>query len=111
MLVARFLAGRAKLPPIEEQKRWETDRLAVRGDGLPFYKVAPDFEEYFETLRALAGVPAAGVPGRVLPKWDPAWLEIQTATIQGKLEKWRKEAEKARRSLEKNAGQRERAKL
>ena len=87
------------MPPKEEQKRWETDRLAVRGDGLPFYKVAPDFEEYFETLRAIAGVPEPGVPGRILPKWDPAWLEIHLETIRDKIANWKKDAEDARREL------------
>ena len=111
MAVARFLAGRAKLPSKEEQKLWETNRLAVRGDGLPFYKVAPDFEEYFEALRALAGDPAKGVPGRVLPKWDPIWGDIQTLTIENKISKWRQNAEDARRELAANITGDIRAKL
>lgn len=90
MVVARFLAGRITLPPKAVQKKWETDRLAVRGDGQPFFKIAPDFEAYFEALRDLAGEPAPGVPGRRLLKWDPAWLQIAEQTMQQRIANWKK---------------------
>lgn len=61
VVVARFLAGRMQLPPLAEQKKWEADRLVSHGDGQPFYKIAPDFAEYFEKLRSLA---------RPLQSWD-----------------------------------------
>ncbi|KAF2815361.1 FAD/NAD(P)-binding domain-containing protein [Mytilinidion resinicola] len=87
--VARYLAGRAQLPSKEGQKEWEEDRLRKRGDGQPFFKVAPDFEEYFEALRKLAGEPAPGVPGRRLLKWDPAWLAIAEKTMQNRIQNWK----------------------
>ncbi|KXJ94545.1 hypothetical protein Micbo1qcDRAFT_232013 [Microdochium bolleyi] len=62
VLAARVLAGRAKLPAREEQERWEAERIAARGDGKGFLTIAPDFEEYFETLRAMAG-PGEGESG------------------------------------------------
>ncbi|KAJ1335316.1 dimethylaniline monooxygenase (N-oxide forming) [Microdochium nivale] len=55
VLAARVLAGRAALPPREEQERWEADRIAEKGDGKGFLTVAPAFEEYFEAVRAMAG--------------------------------------------------------
>ncbi len=34
---------------------WEEDRIKARGDGVKFSLIFPDFEDYFETLRKLAG--------------------------------------------------------
>ncbi|KAK1138860.1 hypothetical protein N8T08_001731 [Aspergillus melleus] len=51
VLAARVLAGRAALPELEEQHKWEKDQIQKRGDGVPFTLISPDIEEYFETLR------------------------------------------------------------
>ncbi|TQN72681.1 Thiol-specific monooxygenase, partial [Colletotrichum shisoi] len=75
VLAARVLAGRARLPSADEQARWEADRVAEKGDDIRFSLVHPHFEEYFETVRALAGEPENGV-GRPLPAYDPSWLQI-----------------------------------
>ncbi|KAJ5909216.1 hypothetical protein N7495_001898 [Penicillium taxi] len=96
VLVARFFAGRAQLPSLEEQQRWEKDRLATIGDGQPFYKIAPHFEEYFEALRKLAGEPGPDTPGRRLPKWNPEWLKIVEQTIKNRIAKWKEGAELAK---------------
>ena len=69
---ARLLAGRAALPPPEERDAWERDRVRARGDGPKFTLVFPDFEEYFETLRRLAGPPRDG-KGRALPPFEKEW--------------------------------------
>lgn len=103
VVVARYLAGRIQLPSKEVQKKWETDRLAKRGDGQPFFKVAPDFEEYFEALRELAGEPGPGVPGRRLLKWNPEWLKIAENTMQNRIKTWKETAALAERQL-KDAG-------
>ncbi|EXJ89610.1 hypothetical protein A1O3_02677 [Capronia epimyces CBS 606.96] len=103
VVVARFLAGRITLPSREVQKKWETDRLAKRGDGQPFFKVAPDFEEYFEDLRKLAGDPAPGTPGRRLIRWNPAWLGIAEQTMQERIEKWRQIAKETEDQLKAEA--------
>ncbi|KAK8062176.1 hypothetical protein PG997_014273 [Apiospora hydei] len=75
VLAARLLADRLSgpLPSSEEMRQWEVDRIAARGDGAGFTLVYPEFEEYFETLRALAGEGAPGV-GRKLPRFDQAWF-------------------------------------
>ena len=65
VLAARVLAGRASLPPLAEQERWEADRIAARGDGPKFTLVFPDFEDYFEGVRRLAGPGEKGL-GRQL---------------------------------------------
>jgi hypothetical protein len=70
---ARLLAGRGRLPPLEEMKRWHADRIEARGDGAKFTLVFPDFEDYFETLRELAGEGAPGV-GRKLPPFRREWF-------------------------------------
>ncbi|EFX05042.1 taurine catabolism dioxygenase [Grosmannia clavigera kw1407] len=88
-VVARFLASHIQLPPLDSQKKWEIDRLARVGDGQPFFKVAPYFEEYFEALRELAGEPVPGTKGRRLPKWNPAWLDVADQTMEKRIARWR----------------------
>ncbi|KAH8680723.1 thiol-specific monooxygenase [Xylariales sp. PMI_506] len=89
---ARVLAGHAALPPREVMEKWERDRLEERGDGPAFWALMPDFEVYFEAYRALAGDPAPGTRGRVLPKYDPRWAEIFWDFVNTRNEWWRKEA-------------------
>ncbi|KAK0631224.1 thiol-specific monooxygenase [Immersiella caudata] len=75
--VARHLAGRARaLPSISEQQAWEARRVSLKGGGKNYYSIAPDYQEFFDFLREIAGDPAEGTTGRVLPKFDPAWLKI-----------------------------------
>ncbi len=99
VLAARLLAGRATLPPLEEQQRWERDRIAKKGDGPGFTLVFPDFEEYFETVRKLAGEPASGQPGRILPPYDKRWFDVFMAGHEKRKKWWREENEKARQKL------------
>jgi hypothetical protein len=99
VVISRFLAGRATLPSLDLQKRWEADRLAIAGDGVPFYKIGPRFEEYFEALRTLAGDPAPGVPGRVLLKWNPEWLSVFSAILDKRLQSWKDAAAAAEKRL------------
>ncbi|KAJ0272133.1 hypothetical protein CBS470a_012828 [Colletotrichum nupharicola] len=92
---ARVFAGRGRLPSTNEMEKWEGDRLAKRGDGVPFFTLSPDFEEYFETLRSVAGEPVPGSTGRILPKFDPKWLEAFADVINARVDWWKKETEKA----------------
>ncbi|KAI2641672.1 FAD/NAD(P)-binding domain-containing protein [Hypomontagnella submonticulosa] len=98
--VARHLAGRAKaLPPIPEQLEWERKRVAERGGGKDYYSIAPDYGAFFEFLRGVAGEPAPGTAGRVLPQFDEKWLELWTGMVAHKIEGFqrkRKRAEEAR---------------
>ncbi|KAJ4363118.1 hypothetical protein N0V83_010238 [Neocucurbitaria cava] len=96
VLAARVLAGRATLPPLEEQQRWEEERIKKRGDGAQFILIFPDFEDYFETLRKLAGEPKQGQPGRRLPPFDKRWVEVFMAGHEIRKKWWREENEKAR---------------
>ncbi|KAK0617773.1 hypothetical protein B0T17DRAFT_495249 [Bombardia bombarda] len=75
VLAARILAGRAMLPSVERMKEWETERIKAKGDGPKFTMVFPDFEEYFEEVRALAGEGDTlnGV-GRKLPRFQREWV-------------------------------------
>ncbi|KAJ9157943.1 FAD/NAD(P)-binding domain-containing protein [Pleurostoma richardsiae] len=100
--VARFLAGRAgrPLPPKEEQLVWERDRAATLGGGKAYYSIAPDYEAFFETFRAIAGEPAPGTSGRVLPPFDKKWLDTWTGMTAPKLERWEKERLKAEKKLQ-----------
>ena len=103
VLAARVLAGRAKLPPIGEQKAWEVERMEQKGDGVAFTALWPKFEEYFETVRALAGEPGQGRPGRRLPRFDPDWVRIFIEGHQRKIDMWEKANSEARRRREKAA--------
>ncbi|KAM0435889.1 hypothetical protein ACHAPT_002781 [Fusarium lateritium] len=70
---ARLLAGRGTLPSVEEMQKWEAERIKSRGDGPKFSVVFPDFEDYFETVRELAGEGEPGV-GRKLPPFKREWF-------------------------------------
>lgn len=95
--MARHLAGRARaLPPISEQQSWEAQRVALKGGGKNYYSIAPDYREYFEFLREIAGDPAEGTTGRVLPRFDPEWLKTWVGMVAPKIrgfEESRRQAE------------------
>ncbi|KAH6876346.1 hypothetical protein B0T10DRAFT_521172 [Thelonectria olida] len=101
--VARFLAGRAKaLPSIPEQLEWERKRVSEKKGGKDYYSIAPDYGEFFEFLRDIAGEPAPGTTGRQLPPFDPKWLDIWAEMPLVKLQGWerkRKAAEEAEKSF------------
>lgn len=90
VLAARVLAGRAQLPPVEEWKKWEADRIAYKGDGVPFTILAPDFEEYFEYVRKLDGEPKEGQPGRRLPQFNPEWVKAFKAGHDRRIAMWKR---------------------
>ncbi|KAJ4295588.1 hypothetical protein N0V90_007601 [Kalmusia sp. IMI 367209] len=97
VFAARILSGRAKLPPPEEQQRWEEERIAKKGDGAQFTLIFPDFEEYFETLRKLAGEPKENNSGRKLPAFDRTWVEVFMQGHERRKKWWREENENARK--------------
>lgn len=99
VLVARFLAGRVDLPRIEEQEKWEQDRVALKGDGVPFTALYPDFEEYFEEVRALAGEPKDGNGARRLPKFDPEWRRNFDAAHLKRIAMWQELNRKAEEEI------------
>ncbi|KAK1654090.1 hypothetical protein BDP81DRAFT_457102 [Colletotrichum phormii] len=84
---ARVFAGHGKLPPRLEQEKWEKDRLVYKGDGVPFFTLVPDFEQYFDALRTIAGEP-----------FDPKWLEAFSEVLDARI-KWWKETKKAEDQL------------
>ena len=90
VLAARVLAGRATLPPLDEQKAWERDRIAQKGDGVAFTMVYPKFEEYFEFVRKLAGEPSRSQPGRKLPRFDPDWTRLFFDGHQRRIRMWKR---------------------
>ncbi|KAE9572563.1 Thiol-specific monooxygenase [Colletotrichum fructicola] len=96
VLAARVLSGRARLPPAEEQAKWEADRVAEMGDKFPL--VHPHFEEYFETVRALAGEPENGV-GRRLPPFDPSWFQVFLDGLELRRQMWVRLNAKAQEEL------------
>ena len=99
VLAARFLAGRVVLPPVEEQERWEQDRIALKGDGVPFTALYPYFEEYFEEVRVLAGEPNDGSSGRRLPKFDPEWRRKFDAAHLKRIAMWQELNRKAEEEI------------
>lgn len=87
---ARFLAGRAVLPSREIMESWERERLALKGDGVLFTVISPDFEEYFNRIREMAGEPLVKkdgtVVGRRLPRFEPAWMDDWNDGVRRKVE-------------------------
>lgn len=60
ILVARFLAGRVELPPLEVQNRWLQDRYALHKDTRAFHTIgATDARNYMQSLVKL-GQPRKG---------------------------------------------------
>ncbi|PLB47482.1 FAD/NAD(P)-binding domain-containing protein [Aspergillus steynii IBT 23096] len=103
VLAARVLAGQATLPPLEQQHKWELDRVQKRGDGVAFTLISPDFEDYFETLRTMAGTPVATEPGRRLPVFDRKWVETFASSHQRRIKLWKRANETARARLDQTA--------
>ncbi|KAM5354966.1 hypothetical protein ACJ41O_001612 [Fusarium nematophilum] len=98
--VARYLSGRATLPSRKEMEDWEQRRVSEKGDGTPFWVLLPDFENHFEALRAIAGDPAPGSTGRVLPKYDEKWGETFWQLINDRIAWWKQEAARAETIIE-----------
>ncbi|KAB8236264.1 uncharacterized protein BDW43DRAFT_323986 [Aspergillus alliaceus] len=75
--VARYFAGRnAKpLPSAQVQDLWEIERLKYKGPSSLFHEIKPDFKEYFDFLRDLAGPPAPETSAYELPPWEDEWAE------------------------------------
>lgn len=86
---ARLLSGHGQLPSLEEMQQWESERIKVRGDGPKFALVYPDFEDYFETLRHLAGDGEPGV-GRKLPKFRREWFRTFMDGHELRKDMWRR---------------------
>lgn len=93
------LAARASLPSLEEQEKWEADRIALRGDGKLFYNLFPGFGEYFGLVRKMAGEPSKGRPGRKLPEWDQRWYDEWFAGQLMRIEFWKRSNEAARKKF------------
>ncbi|EFX01899.1 iron transport multicopper oxidase fet3 precursor [Grosmannia clavigera kw1407] len=72
--IARVWAGRARLPPEDEQRRWESERVALRKkEDKNFHDVEWDSGEtaaYLDFLFRLAGLPQLDGKGRIPPILD-----------------------------------------
>ncbi|TGZ76792.1 dimethylaniline monooxygenase [Ascodesmis nigricans] len=112
VLISRFLSGRTTLPPQSERDAWEQQRIAKKGDGVPFTMLFPDFEEYFETVRKLAGEKG---PGRRLPRFEKQWVDWFLEGHERRKGMWRRNNEVWGRRLvdgaERTKKVRERARL
>lgn len=95
--IARVYAQRAQLPPLQEQIMWERNRIAERGNGLNFITIYPEFEDYFESLRKLAGEEG---PGRKLPKFKNEWVDSFFNGHEKRINYWTKNNRKALLQLE-----------
>ncbi|KAJ1707142.1 hypothetical protein COH21_007674 [Aspergillus flavus] len=83
-----FFAGRSGgLPEIEEQGRWDKERLECKGPTELFHEVKPDFAEYYGWLRELAGVGEC-VDGLGLPEFQPHWVDSDLEILFAKSKYW-----------------------
>ncbi|KAL1594640.1 hypothetical protein SLS60_010401 [Paraconiothyrium brasiliense] len=84
--VARYFAGRGGgLPSPREQDEWQVERLQYKGPTSLFHEIKPDFREYFEFLRKVAGK-----EGGELPAWQDEWALKGFAVLQLKDQWWKK---------------------
>ena len=81
-------------------QQWERDRKLNLGDGSPFFNIASDYEGYFEGLRKLAGEPAAGTPGRILPIFETQWADEFRNVVRARVGWWQREKSEAERILQ-----------
>ncbi|KAL1891529.1 hypothetical protein Sste5346_007621 [Sporothrix stenoceras] len=93
--VARFLAGHAagQLPPVKDQRKWETDRLAYKGSSELFHEVKPDFVEYYGWLRDFAGPPIEATRrtgAYELPEFEEWWVDSDIEVLVAKGKYWDK---------------------
>jgi hypothetical protein len=95
---ARLLAGRASLPSLEEMRAWEAARIKAKGDGTKFTLIFPDFEDYFETLRELAGE-GEEAKGRKLPKFRREWVRAFMDGHELRKNMWRRLNARSRTGL------------
>jgi hypothetical protein len=99
--IARHLAGRAKaLPPVEEQKEWEAKMVERLGGGKSYYSIAPNYEEYFEFLKDIAGDPVRGTTGIPLPSFDQKWLTLWAGIAAPKIRYWKRVKQRAEEEQE-----------
>ncbi|KAK2879508.1 hypothetical protein FQN49_000810 [Arthroderma sp. PD_2] len=110
VLAARLLAGRATLPPVEDMQAWEAERIKARGDGVKFTLIFPDFEDYFETIRRLAGEGEEG-KGRKLPKFRREWVRAFLDGHERRKAMWRRLNLESRALMNAETGKREVARL
>lgn len=94
--VARVLAGRGTLPSVAEQKKWEDERVTRLGPTHIFHTIAPDFEEYFNALRDIAGPPAERSETYELPGWEDEWAKKGFRVLELKDEYVKKIGERER---------------
>ncbi|KAJ5964994.1 uncharacterized protein N7479_004870 [Penicillium vulpinum] len=89
--VARYFAGRnaVPLPTPQEQDVWEVQRLQSKGHTALFHEIKPEFKEYFDFLRTLAGPPAPATGGYSLPPWEDRWAEQGFEILQQKDKYWK----------------------
>ncbi|TEA13683.1 Thiol-specific monooxygenase [Colletotrichum sidae] len=101
--VARYFANRgAGLPSPREQDEWEVKRLQYKGPTSQFHEIKPDFKEYFDFLRDVAGPPAEGTDGYELPAWEDEWAVLGFGVLALKQKWWRevKEREEQRTKIQ-----------
>jgi hypothetical protein len=89
--VARYFAGRngKPLPSPQQQDLWEIERLKYKGPTALFHEIKPDFKEYFNFLRDLAGPPADESDAYELPAWEDRWAEQAFEVLQLKDRYWK----------------------
>lgn len=85
--------------------------MALKGDGVQFTALYPDFEAYFEEIRGLAGEPVVvegkGFCGRGLPRFERGWVEGFERGHLKRIEMWKarnREAEEKLRVKSENGG-------
>lgn len=95
--VARYFANHnaTPLPSPQEQDAWEVERLKYKGGTALFHEIKPDFKEYFDFLRDLAGPAVKGTTAYELPAYEDKFAELGFAILQLKDGYWKGLKERA----------------
>ncbi|GKT40567.1 thiol-specific monooxygenase [Colletotrichum spaethianum] len=99
--VARYFANRGgELPSPREQDEWEVKRLQYKGPTSQFHEIKPDFKEYFDFLRSVAGKPAPGTDAYELPAWEDEWALLGFGVLALKQKWWKELKEKEQKAIQ-----------
>lgn len=73
--------------------------MAEKKGGKDYYSIAPNYKEYFDLLRNIAGEPLDGTSGLKLRPFSDDWMELWQGMVSHKIEGWKMKRARAEEKL------------